>query len=107
MNIEARKIAMVKQILNINNEIFIKELEAKLIQLFPKYISAADNKKPENRQLKKDTLSPPITEIRSGVSLDKIVAEQQTIPITYEEIQQSNKNIKSKYSLAELLKTLN
>ena len=31
MDIEARKIAMVKQILNIENERLIKELEAKLI----------------------------------------------------------------------------
>jgi len=107
MNIEARKIAMVKQILDINNEIFIKELEAKLIQLLPKYVSTANDKKPNNKQLKQNTLIPPITEIRSGVSLDEIIAEQQIIPITYDEIQQANKKIKSQYSLVELLEALN
>jgi len=70
MDIEARKIAMVKQILNIENERFIKELEAKLIQLFPKYKSSLKHKNPLSGKQKPNNSTPPITEIRANVSLN-------------------------------------
>jgi len=105
MNIEARKIEIVKQILSINNEILIKELEAKLIQLLPKSQANSDNKKKSltNRQEKS---TPPITEIRKNISLDEIVAEQQITPITYAEVRAMTKKITWKHSLAELLEAL-
>lgn len=107
MDIEARKIAMVKQILNIENERFIKELEAKLMQLFPKYKSSLKNKEPLPNKQEQNNITPPITEIRAKVSLDELVAEQQTIPISYKEIQATTKKAKWKYSLTELLEALN
>jgi len=37
MNIEARKISIIQQILNVDDVSFIKELEIKIAQLLPKY----------------------------------------------------------------------
>ena len=106
MDIEARKIALVKQILNIENERFIKELEAKLLQLFPKYQSSFKNKQPLHKQQNQNNSTAPITEIRENVSLNELVAEQQTIPISYKEIQKSTKETKWKHSLTVLLEAL-
>jgi len=107
MNLEARKIAMVKQILNINNEKLIKELEAQLIQLLPSYHAATKSKKSLGNQLKQDISSPPIVEIREKVSLEQIVAAQQTTPISYAEIKQLTSSTNWKYSLTDLLEALN
>lgn len=105
MDIKARKIAMIKQILNIDNERFISELEIKLIQLFPKYKSSLNNKKLTHNSQKQ--ISPAITEIRKNVSLNKLVAEQQTVPINYKDIRDISKKTKWEHSLAELLEALN
>ena len=105
MDIEARKIAMIKEILDIDNERFIKELEAKLIQLSPKYKSSL--KKNKSLRNKQNNTTPPITKIRKNVSLNELVAEQETIPISYQEIQEATKKTKWEYSLTELLAALN
>jgi len=107
MDIEARKIAMVKQILNIENERFIKELEAKLTQLFPKYKSSSKDKNPLRSKQKQNNSTPPITEIRENVSLNELVTEQQTTPISYKEIQAATKKTKWEHSLTVLLDALN
>jgi len=107
MNIEARKIAIVQQILSINNESSIKELEAKLIQLIPKSPPSLKNKKSENQSSKKKPTTPPITKIRKNVSLDTIVSEQETTPITYKEIQAMVDDMDWNHSLEELLDALN
>lgn len=107
MNIEARKIALVKQILSLENELLIKELEAKLMQLLPSSISSLKNKKPKKNLTKKNNLNPPITKIRENISLDKIVAEQKTTPISYNEIQTITKKTKWNHSLETLLEALN
>lgn len=107
MNIEARKIALVKQILSLQNELLIKELEAKLVQLIPRNLTKVKNKKSETQPSKKKHKTPPITKIRKNVSLETIVSEQKTIPITYKEIQVMNKDITWEQSLEELLKALN
>ena len=56
---------------------------------------------------KSDKTIPPIIEIRENVSLNELVSEQQTIPITYKEIQESTKKTKWDHSLTELLEALN
>ncbi len=45
MNIEARKISIIQQILNVNDASFIKELEAEIAQLLPKYQISSNEKK--------------------------------------------------------------
>ena len=107
MNIEARKIAIVKEILSIENEFFIKELEAKLVQLIPKNAPKLKRKKAQNKSSENKSRTPPITEIRKNVSLDTIVSEQQTVPITYEEIQAMIEEVTWEHSLEELLEVLN
>ncbi len=107
MNIEARKIAIVKQILGIENELLIKELEAKLIQLIPRNLTKRKKKKSEHQPPTKKYTTPPITKIRKNVNLDTIVSEQKTIPITYKEIQAMNEEITWEQSLEELLEALN
>lgn len=105
MDIEARKIAIIKQILNIENERLIRELEIKLIQFFSTYQSPIKDKK--NLSNKQHNTFPPIIEIRKNVSINEIVAEQQTSPISYKEIQEATKETKWDQSLAELLEALN
>lgn len=107
MDIEARKIAIVKQILNIENERLIKELEIKLIQLFPKYKSSLKHANPLSSKQKQNNSTPPLTKIRENVSLNELVEEQTTTPISYEEIQVTTKKTKWKHSLTELLEALN
>ena len=107
MNIEARKIEMAKQILNINNERFINELEAKLIQLLPKYKPVAGHKKSPVTPQKQGNSTPPIAKIRENVNLNEIVAEQKTTLIRYAEIKDLTKKTDWKYSLKELLEALN
>lgn len=111
MNIEARKISMIQQILNIDNELFIAELERKILELLPNYKSSSENKKSfplQNVKVKSiSAKSPPIVDIRHNVSLDEIVAEQQTIPISYLDIQVLAKETEWEYSLKELLEAIN
>lgn len=103
MSIEARKIALVQEILGINNEKFIKELELKIIQLLPQPQSSTSSIDTNNET----KLNPPITEIRKNVNLDEIIAEQKTSAIGYEEIQELAKEGEWDYSLKELLAALN
>ena len=45
MNIEAKKISIIQQILNIDDISFIKELEVKIAQLLPKYQTSSNEEK--------------------------------------------------------------
>lgn len=107
MNIEARKISIIQQILNIDNDYFVKELEAMMAQLLPKYQPVLDNDKPiaeaPNEVNHLPQTMPPVVEIRKNVSLAEIVAEQNTTSISYAEIQDLAKEGNWTYSLNELL----
>lgn len=69
MNIEARKISIIQQILSIDNASFVKELENVLAQLLPKYHPSSDNNNDILSSPKSKKAIPPLTEETSALLL--------------------------------------
>ena len=94
----------------------ISKLDAKDIELFIKEVSNILLKKQQKEDKKKlsDKKKSPnknatlaTVEIRKNVSLDQIVKEQKTTPISYSQIKDLAKKGDWNYSLKELLVELN